>query len=302
MHLASMAVQAVTGSNGGGRGSAAASGGDEGDLSSVLETGLSRFSRPTSNTDVFQKACYAWQPSNVDGKGGAPMSDDALIAALKTRFKYVHTTPIEALAQCVGDPNVAKNPNAFGAHGVDGKVFQAFAAQVLYNLSEERAAQFLKGASAQKLPLLAVPKFLALFNADAGMQDGRGKGNGAPRIEPVKYRVDKLSEREQRLLLTMRDYLFEQHSRMQNMFRRCDPDGNGYVSIEEFLNAMSRAGVPVGHGLDRRSDKTITEEEAARIVGFFDKEGDGYLRYHEFMTMLQSTKNSVLTTKVLTSR
>ena len=63
--------------------------------------------------------------------------------------------------------------------------------------------------------------------------------------------------------------------------------GNGYVSIEEFLNAMSRAGVPVGHGLDRRSDKTISEEEAARIVGFFDKEGDGYLRYHEFMTMLQ---------------
>lgn len=52
----------------------------------------------------------------------------------------------------------------------------------------------------------------------------------------MKYRVDKLSEREQRLLLTMRDYLFEQHSRMQNMFRRCDPDGNGYVSIEVRLS------------------------------------------------------------------
>jgi len=230
------------------------------------------------------------------------MSDDALIAALRARFKYVHTTPVEALAQCVGDPNVAKNPNAFGAHGVDAKVFQAFAAQVLFNVSEERAAEFLKAASAQKLPLLAVPKFLALFIVDANAQDGRGKSSGGPRIDPVKYRVDKLTEREQRLLLTMRDYLFEQHSRMQNMFRRCDPDGNGYVSIEEFLNAMSRAGVPVGHGLDRRSDKSITEEEAARIVGFFDKEGDGHLRYHEFMTMLQSTKNSVLTKKVLTAR
>ena len=89
------------------------------------------------------------------------------------------------------------------------------------------------------------------------------------------------------------------HGQMKNMFKRCDPDNNGYVSIEEFLNAMSRAGVPVGHGLDRMSVNTITEEEAARIVGFFDKEGDGYLRYHEFMQMLQSTKNSVLTKKVL---
>ncbi len=65
---------------------------------------------------------------------------------------------------------------------------------------------------------------------------------------------------------------------------------------------MSRAGVPMGHGLDRKADNTISVEEAARIVGFFDKEGDGRLRYHEFMTMLQSTKNSVLTKKVLSAR
>ena len=89
---------------------------------------------------------------------------------------------------------------------------------------------------------------------------------------------------------------------MQNMFKRCDPDGTGGVTIEEFLNAMSRAGVPVGHGLDRKSDYSISEEEAANIVGFFDKDGDGILQYHEFMTMLQSTKTSVLTTKILTAR
>ena len=35
--------------------------GDEGDLSSILQTGLSRFSNPTSKTDVFERACYAWQ-------------------------------------------------------------------------------------------------------------------------------------------------------------------------------------------------------------------------------------------------
>merc|ERR1719284_1320466 len=99
----------------------------------------------------------------------------------------------------------------------------------------------------------------------------------------------------------MREALFEQHSKMINMFRRCDPDGSGHVTIEEFLNAMVRAGVAVGKGLDRAADSTITEEEAANIVGFFDKDGDGHLRYHEFMNMLQSTKNSVLTQKVLTT-
>lgn len=86
---------------------------------------------------------------------------------------------------------------------------------------------------------------------------------------------------------------------MQNMFRRMDPDGSGHVSIEEFLNAMSRAGHPVGHGLDRQSDHTISEQEAANIVGFFDKDGDGHLSYSEFMNMLQATKNSILTKQVL---
>ena len=57
------------------------------------------------------------------------------------------------------------------------------------------------------------------------------------------------------------------------MFKRCDPDSSGHVSIEEFLNAMSRAGIPVGHGLDRQQDNTITEQEAANIVSFFDKDG-----------------------------
>ena len=88
---------------------------------------------------------------------------------------------------------------------------------------------------------------------------------------------------------------------MQNMFKRCDPDGSGHVTIEEFLNAMSRAGVPIGHGLDRQSDSSISEEEAANIVGFFDKDGDGHLKYHEFMSMLQATKTSVLTNRVLTT-
>ena len=54
----------------------------------------------------------------------------------------------------------------------------------------------LVSRSAQKLPLLAVPKFLALFNADAGMQDGRGKGNGARMCHPASpvLRMPRFSE------------------------------------------------------------------------------------------------------------
>ena len=41
------------------------------------------------------------------------MSDDALIQALKTRLKYVHTSAPQALSAVVGEPNIVKNPNAF---------------------------------------------------------------------------------------------------------------------------------------------------------------------------------------------
>jgi len=265
-------------------------------VSDVLTTGLTRWSHPTSDTDVYSKGVYAWQPGAIDEK----LSDGAIIHALRQRLKYVHTTPVEALAQCVKDPNVAKNPNAFGEHGVDAAVLVAFAAQVLYNLSEARASSLLLNASGSaKTPMISVPKFLGLFSSDGGVL-----GGDAPKlkkIEPNKN-VEKLTHREVKLLMTMRDYLFEQHSEMKNMFRRCDPDGSGAVSIEEFLNAMKRAGVPVGHGLDRQKDSSISEDEAANIVGFFDRDGDGFLKYHEFMNMLQSTKNSVLTKKVLTQR
>ena len=41
--------------------------------------------------------------------------------------------------------------------------------------------------------------------------------------------------------------------------------------------------------------RSITEDEAANILAYFDKDKDGFLQYHEFMTMLQATKTSVLT-------
>jgi hypothetical protein len=41
--------------------------------------------------------------------------------------------------------------------------------------------------------------------------------------------VERLSDREKKLLTRLREFLFEQHSQMKKMYERCDPDGNGYA-------------------------------------------------------------------------
>mmetsp|Transcript_12017 Transcript_12017/g.24161 ORF Transcript_12017/g.24161 Transcript_12017/m.24161 type:complete len:343 (+) Transcript_12017:112-1140(+) len=269
----------------------------EQDLASgnVSASGLRQFSSPTSKTDVFDKGVYAWTASSLDDS----LSDAAIIDALKKRLKYVHTTPSQALASCCQEPSLAANPDAYHDYGVDQSVLIAFAGQLLYNLSEGRAAQLLTNISGG-LPIVPVPMFLSLF----GQAGGGGGMAQLVKINPVLERhkrgeVERLSDRERKLLTSLREFLFEQHSRMKSMFERCDPDGSGYVSIEEFLKAMQRAGIAFGRGLDRQRDDTISTDEAANILAFFDKDKDGYLQYHEFMTMLQHTKNSVLS-QVLT--
>jgi len=252
-------------------------------------SGLTQFESPSSRTDVFEKGVYAWTATSLDEQ----LSDPQIIDALKKRLRYVHTTPAQALAACCCEPRLAIDPHAYETYGVDPAVLTAFCAQLLYNLSDSRAAQLLARLSGS-LPIISVPLFLSLFGGSGGEQ-----GASLVQLNPVLERhkkgsVEKLSDRERKLLTSLREFLFEQHSRMKSMFERCDPDGSGYVSIEEFLRAMQRAGIALGRGLDRARDDSISEDEAANILAFFDKDKDGFLQYHEFMTMLQHTKNSVL--------
>ena len=117
----------------------------------------------------------------------------------------------------------------------------------------------------------------------------------------ARFLEEALSGREKQLLLSLRDFLFERCSKMKAMFEKCDIDGDGFVSIEEFLIAMEKAGIPLGHGLDRQKHAkgAISDEEAMNIVAFFDRDGDGLLSYAEFMSCLQTTKNSLLAQKGL---
>lgn len=108
----------------------------------------------------------------------------------------------------------------------------------------------------------------------------------------LKQRVHRLGGKEQQLITQLRETLFERRSTMPKMFKCVDLNEDGICSLEEFMHALEGAGVPVGHEIDR-SRVSVTEEEAARMLAFFDLDGQGVLRYNEFMRLLQGTIEAV---------
>eukprot|EP00327_Prymnesium_parvum_P031449 CAMPEP_0195605894 /NCGR_PEP_ID=MMETSP0815-20121206/7396_1 /TAXON_ID=97485 /ORGANISM="Prymnesium parvum, Strain Texoma1" /LENGTH=116 /DNA_ID=CAMNT_0040745601 /DNA_START=100 /DNA_END=450 /DNA_ORIENTATION=+ len=80
---------------------------------------------------------------------------------------------------------------------------------------------------------------------------------------------------------------------MKSMFESLDPNGDGFVTIEEFLHALTRAGVAITGEIDRRA-ASVSADEAAHLLAFFDRDGDGCLEYNEFMRLLQDSKHQVM--------
>ena len=97
-----------------------------------------------------------------------------------------------------------------------------------------------------------------------------------------------LGHKEAQLVTNLREALFERRSNMQKMFKSIDLNDDGIVTLEEFLHALEGAGVAVGHEIDRARAQ-VTDEEAARMLAYFDRSGSGFLHYNEFMRLLQGT-------------
>jgi Ca2+-binding EF-hand superfamily protein len=104
----------------------------------------------------------------------------------------------------------------------------------------------------------------------------------------LQNRTDQLSQREYNLVTHLREALFERHKNMKKMFEKVDLNDDSIVTLEEFLYALEGAGEATGHEIDRARIQ-LPEEEAARIMSYFDRDGQGVLRYNEFMRLLQGT-------------
>merc|ERR1712232_1476347 len=102
----------------------------------------------------------------------------------------------------------------------------------------------------------------------------------------LRQRVENLRPQEHQLVTHLREALFERWSTMKRRFESVDLNDDGVVTLEEFLHALEGAGVAVGHEIDR-ARASVSEEEAAHLMAFFDRDGQGVLKYNEFMRLLQ---------------
>jgi len=289
----------------------------------------------TSDTRAKEKSEFMFKKAELEDN----LSDSEIIAALKQRLRKIHTSPAEALAMCMQVPAIATSGNAGSLNFplVDRGVLGAFAEQLQYILSPNRAETFLRNSNLSSggngEPVLEVPKFLGLFDGNtatgngagtrattssmpitdqAGTSNSFGSADDTPpsrslpkeqqrrhlqqqkkpserlRQLVLEQRVNQLTNREYQLVTQLREALFERHKSMKKMFEKVDLNEDTIVTLEEFLYALEGAGEASGHEIDR-AKAYLSEEEAARILSFFDRDGQGVLRYNEFMRLLQGT-------------
>ena len=122
--------------------------------------------RVTSETRTREKAEMFWpteEPVSPD------VSDAELVATLRQRLRKVHTTPAEALSQCMHCPAIAALGGGAAGSGVpcvDAAAVAAFAGSVQLGVPKARAEQLLRslGGDASAHP----GDFLSLFGGAPG--------------------------------------------------------------------------------------------------------------------------------------
>jgi len=106
----------------------------------------------------------------------------------------------------------------------------------------------------------------------------------------------KVAMNDNMVIAQLRTELFERSSKMKDMFRRLDTDGSGSLSLLEFRKGLQRSGFTDMRGqanthrkgLDRGT-LVVSIADTVRLFNYFDEDGDGQMKYGEFMHLLQNS-------------
>jgi len=107
-----------------------------------------------------------------------------------------------------------------------------------------------------------------------------GVASTRPLVDSVRTSMRQFAEMskfKKRAMQFMAENLSaEEMARMQSLFQRMDVDGNGFISVQEFKDAMSRSG------------NKVNEQELLEMIKAYDVDESGEIDYAEFITAMSN--------------